>query len=176
LKNLTASPHTSTDPAWSPDGSHIAFVSRREGWFLQVYVMDADGKNARRLTDITENAEHPQWAPDGRTILFFGTRSRAIWSIGVEGASSPGASGMDEGAFAPPLKVADKADSSAVFASDGAVVLFLRKSAAKNAAPGSSESGSKLNTEIWMAAPDGKNAVKLNAPPGEYHFLCQLSQ
>jgi Tol biopolymer transport system component len=36
-------------PVWSPDGRHIAFQSSRDGK-LDIYVMNADGSNQRRLT------------------------------------------------------------------------------------------------------------------------------
>ena len=38
-----------TDPAWSPDGTRIAFASAREGSF-DIYVMNADGTGTTRLT------------------------------------------------------------------------------------------------------------------------------
>ena len=49
-ENLSNHPVDDTDPDWSPDGTKIAFVSRRTGEY-QIYVMDADGKNQIRLTD-----------------------------------------------------------------------------------------------------------------------------
>jgi Tol biopolymer transport system component len=58
-----------TEPAWSPDGSKIAFISRRDGP-AHVYVMQADGTGARRLTDTPRDDEHPSWSPDGRRIVF----------------------------------------------------------------------------------------------------------
>ncbi|NDJ60963.1 MAG: hypothetical protein GYB67_07550, partial [Chloroflexi bacterium] len=44
--------------AWSPDGTQLAFESRRDGNF-EIYVMNADGSNVRRLTDHPE----PDWSP-----------------------------------------------------------------------------------------------------------------
>lgn len=57
------------DPAWSPDGQQIAFASSREG-SLDIYVMDADGANTRRLTSTKRNDDHPTWSPDGERIAF----------------------------------------------------------------------------------------------------------
>ena len=38
------------DPAWSPDGSHIAFTSNRDRNF-EIYVMNSDGSGQTRLTN-----------------------------------------------------------------------------------------------------------------------------
>jgi TolB protein len=58
-----------TDPAWSPDGRRIAFVSRRDGR-SHVYVMRADGTGTRRLTDAAPDDVNPAWSADGRSIAF----------------------------------------------------------------------------------------------------------
>lgn len=58
-----------TDPAWSPDGSQIAFVSRREGQ-SELYIMNADGSNVRQLTFDLDVASDPAWSPDGSRIAF----------------------------------------------------------------------------------------------------------
>ena len=56
-------------PAWSPDGRRIVFSSTRDG-DPEVYVMNADGSEPRRLTDMPGRDAHPSWSPDGRTIAF----------------------------------------------------------------------------------------------------------
>jgi Tol biopolymer transport system component len=65
-------------PAWSPDGTKIAFVSAREG-APHVYVMNADGTGTVRLTDSDQEDEHPSWSADGGTIVF--SREGAIFEI-----------------------------------------------------------------------------------------------
>jgi Tol biopolymer transport system component len=54
-------------PAISPDGRSIAFSVRREGKML-LYVMQADGANARVVTASLDLRGAPAWSPDGRTI------------------------------------------------------------------------------------------------------------
>ncbi len=49
-------------PAWSPDGSRIAFSSDRDGNF-EVYVMNADGSGQTRLTDNPGIDTNPAWSP-----------------------------------------------------------------------------------------------------------------
>jgi len=62
-------------PAWSPDGTQIALQVLAPGtendW--RIYVMDADGANARRLThleipDTVVSEGNPAWSPDGKQI------------------------------------------------------------------------------------------------------------
>jgi TolB protein len=74
-----------TDPAWSPDGTRIAFSSRREGT-SHIYVMGWDGKNARRLTSGTMSDEHPSWSPDGKRILF--AREGALFVVSSSGGAT----------------------------------------------------------------------------------------
>ena len=50
------------DPAWSPDGSKIAF-GKGSGNRTEIYVMNADGSNQTRLTNNTVIDQHPNWQP-----------------------------------------------------------------------------------------------------------------
>jgi Tol biopolymer transport system component/predicted Ser/Thr protein kinase len=65
--NLTkdSSSYDDTQPAFSPDGEHIAFRSERKGG--GIFVMGATGESVRRLTDFGFN---PAWSPDGKEIVF----------------------------------------------------------------------------------------------------------
>jgi TolB protein len=59
----------SRDPAWSPDGSQVAFVGW-DGHDDGIFVMDRDGTNVRRLTDGDGDSREPDWSPDGTRIVF----------------------------------------------------------------------------------------------------------
>jgi len=60
-------------PAWSPDGSRIAFFSLRDG-NDEIYTMRADGTDLRRLTDDPADDANPAWSPDGTKIAFVSDR------------------------------------------------------------------------------------------------------
>jgi TolB protein len=82
-----------TSPAWSPDGAKVAFT-RRQHDHWEIYVVDADGRNLRRLTDTPRqpdgslgNSAAPAWSPDGRSIAFVTDRGGRweVWLMGVSG-------------------------------------------------------------------------------------------
>jgi Tol biopolymer transport system component len=57
-------------PAWSPDGTRIAFNSSRDGNY-EIYVMNADGSEQRNLTNNADkNDRYPAWSPDNTWIAF----------------------------------------------------------------------------------------------------------
>ncbi len=66
---LTETEHGAFEPAVSPDGTTIAFVSTRDG-NPELYVMEADGKAMRRLTTWRRDDRRPRWSPDGRRLAF----------------------------------------------------------------------------------------------------------
>ena len=62
-------------PTWSPDSQRIAFVSRREGEGPEIYVMDANGKSQKRITNNSENERGPSWSPGGSKIAFWSSEN-----------------------------------------------------------------------------------------------------
>ena len=64
--------------------AQIAFTSDRDGGNWEIYVMDADGKNQRRLTNNPAFDWDPAWSPDGKMIAFESDRDGAwTWEIYV---------------------------------------------------------------------------------------------
>jgi Tol biopolymer transport system component len=58
-------------PAWSPDGTRIAFVSNRDGAaFGNVYVANADGANPRQVTNDPLGKTGVAWSPNGKWIAY----------------------------------------------------------------------------------------------------------
>src|SRR5205823_753856 len=59
--------------AVSPSGQRVAWVSERDG-NLEIYSMNADGSDPRRLTNDFALDDHPAWSPDGKRLVFTSTR------------------------------------------------------------------------------------------------------
>jgi TolB protein len=87
---LTNNPGDDFAPAWSPDGSQIAFVSDRDqkAGVYDIYIMQSDGSGVRRLTADTALDFEPAWSPDGKLIAFRSNHNGPadIYVIGVDGA------------------------------------------------------------------------------------------
>jgi Tol biopolymer transport system component len=87
---LIVSTREDANPAFSPDGTHIAFASTRAGTF-DIYTSSADGSNPVQLTSMKAGMTgSPAWSPDGKQIAF---DSRAngqgdIYIISAEGGSA----------------------------------------------------------------------------------------
>jgi TolB protein len=64
-------------PAWSPDGTKIAFMSNRDG-NAEIYVMDSNGSNLRRITNHPSIDATPTWSPAGNQIAFTSDRSGSV--------------------------------------------------------------------------------------------------
>lgn len=72
LTNLTRSTRVQDlDPAWSPDGSLIAFARRvRQTRKPDLFLMNANGRGRIRLTTTQVAERNPAWSPDDRLIAF----------------------------------------------------------------------------------------------------------
>ncbi|MHC4938782.1 MAG: S9 family peptidase [Planctomycetota bacterium] len=69
-RTLTAADASASSPAWSPDGSRLAFVRKKEEGKPQIYLLPLDGGEAEALTDCEEGAIDPRWHPAGDRIVF----------------------------------------------------------------------------------------------------------
>ena len=97
-RRLTDNEYFDSYPAWSPDGTRIAFLSTRDALdyeeaALQVrlYTMAADGSDVRSLSAGDGRLAHhlPQWSPDGRRLAFVGgddAAGKAIYAVGTAGS------------------------------------------------------------------------------------------
>lgn len=93
VRNLTDDVEPDFQPAWSPDGEAIAFVSLHVGTSRssQIYTMNPRGGDRTRLTDFPDgNPQEPAWSPDGETIAFHvsfgGAIDDEIYTIDADGS------------------------------------------------------------------------------------------
>ena len=126
-------------PAWSPDGSQIAFSSSRNG-NVDIYVIDSedsDGSDPRRLTDHGKADKSPAWSPDGSQIAFVSDRD------GNDNIYVMNSDGSD------PRRLTDheSRDESPAWSPDGSRIAFS-----------SSRDG---NDEIYVMDSDGSNPRRL---------------
>lgn len=91
LIRLDSTAYGVVNPTWSPDGRHIAFTLSSSFSGGELYVMDADGSNVRRLVAHGGwNDIDPAWSPDGRFVAFASGPYRGdrtvhdIWLVDVQ--------------------------------------------------------------------------------------------
>ena len=115
-RRLTANLGSVTYPAYSPDGVWLAFVGREEG-HPEVYIMPAEGGEARRMTYLGSDCRVLGWNRDSASILFmsaYGQAQRGEYEIYRVAVDTPNGA-VEKLPFGPARSVD--------FGPDGAVVL-----------------------------------------------------
>jgi dipeptidyl aminopeptidase/acylaminoacyl peptidase len=74
-RQLTMSKKSSSSPAWSPDGSRLAFISDRTDK-RQIYVINPLGGESEPLTTVEDGVTSFEWSPDGTRIAFTATEAK----------------------------------------------------------------------------------------------------
>ena len=133
-------------------GAQITFMSDRDGnW--EIYVMDADGKNQRRVTNNPGEDRWPSWSPDGKRIAFESDRDGHVHPI--------------HGSPTSEIYVID---------ADGGNLQNLTNSPYNDREPSWSPNGkriafgalreNRINYEIYVMDVDGRNLQRLTDNPG----------
>jgi Tol biopolymer transport system component len=74
-------------PAWSPDGKSIAFSCDGYGGVgFEICVMNADGTNAHRITNLSGDQADPAWSPDGKALAF--VNGGSLWTMKSDGSAA----------------------------------------------------------------------------------------
>ena len=188
---LTRNNALDSTATWSPDGSLIAFASNRDTGYpynpynLDIYVMNADGLNVRRIVDDPEYDVGPQWSPDGRKILFMTGRTGNfdVYEINTDGTGQRNlTAGYDEADGAPMWSLdgnniafsrrIEGKNQIFIMDADGSNLKRVTNSAANDEAPCWSPDSSKLvfqsdrdgNLEIYVISVDGDLAQLTDDP------------
>jgi dipeptidyl aminopeptidase/acylaminoacyl peptidase len=88
VTRLTSDPAPEYRPAWSADGSQIAFVKALNGTGTAIDVMGADGTGVRQVSSAEGGSDFsPSWSPDGKEIVFAAIRNEdwGIWVVNADG-------------------------------------------------------------------------------------------
>jgi WD40 repeat protein len=137
-RRLTTQPLADADPAWSPDGSRVAFTSERDG-NSEIYVMNADGTNQVRLTTSASLDSRPAWSPDGTRIAFASARNgnTQVYVMNADGTN--------------PVRLTNNGsfDSDPAWSPDGTRIAF---SSSRDGLGG-----------IWIMNADGTGAAQLTS-------------
>ena len=157
-KQITNSTSDETEPAWSPDGKKIVFVSNRNGEEKrELFIMDADGGEVTQLTFENSSEDFgPDWSPDGNKIVFWrgSENGLEIWSIYANGTGlsrlTIGSNGYDLNYCDSPSWSPD--GGTIVFRkwSDGGIYTMSANGGGEQLIPTEIEGGSALNPVFSM--------------------------
>ena len=114
-RRVTDDVHADTDPAWSPDGTQLAYASDREG-SLDIWVRNDASGAEKRLTSATDPEMWPTWSPDGTMIAYVTVTGAANGQLRVVNVRS-GESRQLLGTTNGPINPGWSADGRTVYAS-----------------------------------------------------------
>jgi len=140
LTKLTPDTTSASDPAFSPDGSRIAFVSLRDG-NAEIYVMNADGTGATRVTNDPQPDGRPAFTPDGQALVFHSARTagkQQVWTVNLDGT------GLTQ-------LTRDSVNSTPTVSPDGQTIAYV--------------STRNKDSDIWLMARDGSNQRQFTRSP-----------
>ncbi len=158
--NLTDNASADTDPAFSPDGTKIAFTSSRGDWDL--YVMNADGSGQTQLTDDFYYDAAPVYSPDSTKIAYESERSGS----GEDGLQFDvfviNADGTGETNLTPDASTITHSPDATdpTFSPDGTKIAF--------SSDRDSDGNQGISNEVWVMNADGTGQTRLTTAGGEF--------
>ena len=132
LRKVADDTGAATEPAFSPDGSRLAYVATRDGQ-PQIWVMDADGSNPARLTNAPGPHGGPVFTADGQGVVYHALRTghQQIFAQSITGSD------------AIQLTQEPNSNSDPTVSPDGETIAFV--------------SNREGNSDIWLMSKDGSN-------------------
>jgi hypothetical protein len=85
-QHLTTGSATDADPAYSPDGSELAFA-RDSGSGYDIWTLDLGSSTLQHVTTASGNERHPTWSPDGSTIVYSASSNGHLFSVSAAGGT-----------------------------------------------------------------------------------------
>ena len=168
------------DPAFSPDGSRLAFVRTELDGRQDVAVVTVNGGRVRRLAREQKGVTGLDWTVDGKEVVYAANRDGAagLWRVGLSGGDPRWVSlGIDAGEIAAPsvgrsggvVFARQLVRSQIVEAGPGGDLRPILPSTRDDRQPAVSPDGSRLafvstrsgSHEVWTAGPNGDGADRL---------------
>jgi Tol biopolymer transport system component len=146
VTRLTTDPVADYQPAWSPDGSRIAFVKAFNGTATAIYAMDTDGTDVRPVSSHQGGSDFsPSWSPDGTQVVFAAIRNEnsGIWVVNADGTEE------HDVIVGPGRYVADP-----VWSPDGTLIAFVGDPTTGDASP---------DDALYVMRPDGSGIERLSS-------------
>ena len=146
LKQLTSGRTSDVNPAWSPDGTTIAFGRGDSDSDVgdAIWTIGSDGRNAVDLTG-GSHGDEPAWSPDGTTIVYvrYVHKLWQIWRMNADGSEQRLLSTSPK----------STADRRPWFSHDGKTILFVRQYQSKT----------RYRYAIWRMNADGTQPRRVTA-------------
>ena len=173
-----------SDPAWSPDGTKIAYFESGGSSLNHIFIIDAvPGSTPRQLTH-GDLEESPAWSPDGTRIAFI-SRSSAGWSIHIINADGTGEVSVTPSAASYETPTWSPDGTKLAFAKfvgltteiftinvDGSGETRLTNNTWTDRNPSWANDGTQIlfeswreTTQIWSICIDGSRYTQLTFPP-----------
>lgn len=189
IDKIQITTHQGSDifPAWSPDGSKIVFASDRYGNY-DLFIIEKDGSNLRRLTNDPIDEWAPSWSPDGTKIAFSTGPPHNIWVIDTGGQNLTQLTDGGENSypawnpdgslivFHSYRDMSEGGDADIyVMNQDGSAVERLTIASSPDGCPQWSPDGTRIvwqreivpftnNADIWIMNSDGSDQIALTSP------------